>query len=271
MDSLNFITDLPQILMLHLPQILKALLTLFVGLWAIGWLTRLMDSAMQKKGLDQTIRPFLSSLISVGLKVMLLLSVAGMFGIETTSFIAIFTALAFAVGTALSGSLGHFASGVILLIFRPYKVGDLVTIGGGQTGVVSEIQVFNTILLTPDNKKIIIPNGVVTSNIMTNISGQGKIRVDMKFMVHEEVNIDKARACIKSVADASELILKDPSVDIYVNELPTGMIEFAVRPWCKSDDYWGVYFYMKEEVKKAFDRDEHILLPKSGLEIKLQS
>ncbi|MBL7817025.1 MAG: mechanosensitive ion channel [Saprospiraceae bacterium] len=268
MNFSYFTHFLPQVAMMYLPKIAMALLTLLIGLWVIGWVTRIMDNGMQKRGLDNTIRPFLSSLMSVGLKVMLLLSVASMFGIETTSFIAIFTALAFAVGTALSGSLGHFASGVLLLIFRPYKVGDLVSIGGGQTGKVSEIQVFNTILLTTDNKKIIIPNGVVTSNIMTNISGQGQIRVDMLFHVAETEDIDKVRACIQKVADESSLVLKTPPVDIYVNNLPTGSIEFLVRPWCNSDDYWDAYFYMKEGIKRSFNK-EGIETPKSGLEVYL--
>ncbi len=193
MDFTDSLSDLSQLFMQYLPKIAMVVLTLVIGLWIIGWITQLLEKAMQKRGFDQTIRPFLASLVNVGLKVMLLLSVAGMFGIETTSFVAIFAALAFAIGSALSGSLGHFASGVILLISRPYKVGDLVTIGGGQTGTVNEIQVFNTVLLTLDNKKIIIPNGVVTSNIMTNISGQGTIRVDMTFNVAGSSDIDTVR------------------------------------------------------------------------------
>ena len=148
MDFTDSLSDLSQLFMQYLPKIAMVVLTLVIGLWIIGWITQLLEKAMQKRGFDQTIRPFLASLVNVGLKVMLLLSVAGMFGIETTSFVAIFAALAFAIGSALSGSLGHFASGVILLIFRPYKVGDLVTIGGGQTGVVNEIQVFNTVFIS---------------------------------------------------------------------------------------------------------------------------
>lgn len=268
MGLTGILEGLPQLILMFLPRVVMALLTLIIGLWIIGWIARIFENTMQKRGLDSTIRPFLSSIISVGLKVMLLLSVAGMFGIQTTSFIAIFTALAFAVGSALSGSLGHFASGVLLLIFRPYKVGDLVTIGGGQTGYVTEIQVFNTILTTSDNKKIIIPNGVVTSNIMTNISGQGNIRVDMTFIVGDDADIDKVRESIKRVADASPLILKEPAIDIYVNNLPAGMIEFLVRPWCNSSDYWKVYFYMREEVKKAFNRD-NIPAPKSSMDVNL--
>lgn len=269
MDFSNLLVDIPHLVGQYLPKVAMAVLTLIIGLWLIGWISRLFENAMQRQGLDSTIRPFLTSIANVGLKVMLLLSVAGMFGIQTTSFIAIFTALAFAIGSALSGSLGHFASGVLLLVFRPYKVGDLVTLGGGQTGVVDEIQVFNTVLLTPDNKKIIIPNGVVTSNIMTNISGQGKIRVDMTFNVAANADINAVRACIQRVSDASPLILKNPSTDIFVNNLPVGMIEFAVRPWCESDNYWDVYFYMKEEIKKAFDR-ENIPSPKPGMDVNLK-
>ena len=155
-----------------------------------------------------------------------------MFGIETTSFVAIFSALAFAIGMALQGSLGHFASGVMLLVFKPYKVGDLVDLGG-NVGVVEEIQVFNTILLTPDNKKIIIPNGVVTGGVIQNISGQGEIRVDMTYGIGYDDNIDQARKVIQSVADTCPQILKDKPVDIFVSELADSSVNFVVRPWAK--------------------------------------
>ncbi len=252
MDKLFNLETLGDTLTSYIPKIAGALLTLIIGLWIIGWVTKLIKKAMQKRGIDDTIRPFLTSLINVGLKILLLISVAGIFGVETTSFVAIFGAMAFAIGMALQGSLGHFASGVMILIFKPYLVGDLVEIGG-QTGVVKEIQVFNTVLITPDNKKIIIPNGVVTSGVITNISGQGEIRVDMTYGIGYTDDIDEAKKIFAKVAKTCPQILQDKEVDVFVSELADSSVNFAVRPWAKSEHYWDVYFYMHEQVKKELD------------------
>ncbi len=271
MESLFDPAALTALFMQYAPKVLGALLTLVVGLWLVNWLTRQIRAMLRARGVDENVQPFIASVISVGLKVMLLLSVAGMFGIETTSFIAILSALAFAVGMALQGSLGHFASGVLILIFKPYKVGDLVNISG-NTGVVEEIQVFNTLLLTPDNKRVIIPNGVVTSGIMTNISGPGTIRVDMTYGISYGTDIDHARQVIQEVADGCPLVLKTPAVDILVDKLADNSVNFAVRPWCKSEHFWDVHFYMHEHIKKAFGNagfelptpELHVHLPKAG-------
>ncbi|WP_020538073.1 mechanosensitive ion channel family protein [Lewinella cohaerens] len=234
-------------------KVIGAVLTLIIGFWIVGRITSAMDKGMMKKGIDETIRPFLSSLVSVGLKVMLLLAAASMFGIETTSFIAIFSALAFAVGLALQGSLGHFASGVLLLTFRPYKVGDLVTIGGGETGTVKGIQIFNTVLVTLDNKHIIVPNGVVTSNVITNISGQGIIGVELTFGIGYGDSIDKAREIILAVGKECPWILDDPAQGVVVGELAGSSVNLNTRPFCNSEHYWDTFFYMQEHVKKGFD------------------
>ena len=143
----------------------------------------------------------------------------------------------------LQGSLGHFASGVLLLVFKPYKVGDLVELDG-KVGHVQGIQVFNTVIKTQDNKTIIIPNGLVTSNTITNISGEGLIRVDLTFGIGYSDDIDKARQVMQQVADKNDKILKTPPIDILVSELADSSVNFAVRPWCHPDDYWDVYFYM---------------------------
>ena len=182
------------------------------------------------------------------------MSVASMFGIETTSFIAIFSAMAFAIGLALQGSLGHFASGVLLLIFKPYKVGDLVDIGGGQVGTVEAIQVFNTLLLTLDNKRIYVPNGVVTSNVITNISGQDIIGVELTFGIGYGDSIDKAREAILKVGKECEWVLDDPAQGVFVGELGDSSVNLATRPFCKSEYYWETFFYMNEHVKKEFDK-----------------
>ena len=261
----NYLSQFTNAAIQYAPTVALALLTWLVGSWIINWLLRLLTDMMTKRNMDSSVRPFLVSIVEVGLKVMLLLTVAGMFGVQTTSFIAIFAALSFAIGTALSGSLAHFASGVLVLIFKPYKVGDLVTVAG-QTGTVTAIQVFNTVLLTLDNKKIIVPNGAVTSGVITNISGQGQIRVDMLINVAGDSDIDKVRSVILEVANACPLVLKDPAAGTVVSKLPVGMIEFAVVPWCKSEHYWDVYFYMHEHLKKAFDKNG-IALPKPGMEV----
>jgi small conductance mechanosensitive channel len=255
--EINF-DQISSMVIAYTPRVVLALLTLVIGFWLIGWLTKMVSKALEKRNIDETVRPFITSLISVGLKVMLLFSVAAQFGIETTSFIAIFSALAFAIGLALQGSLGHFASGIMLLVFKPYQVGDLVDLGD-KVGVVEAIQVFNTILRTVDNKRVIIPNGVVTSGVITNISGQGEIRVDMTFGIGYSSDIDKARAVILEVAQRCEQIFKDKDVDVFVSELADSSVNFVVRPWAKSEHYWDVYFFMHENIKKSFD--------KAGIEI----
>lgn len=237
----------------YIPNIVGALLTLIIGFWVIGWITKLVRHTMSRRNIDQTVQPFLASLVNVGLKILLLLSVAGMFGIETTSFIAIFSALALSIGLALQGNLGHFASGVLLLIFRPFKVGDWVKIGDFQ-GHISEIQVFNTVLVTNENKKVILPNGVVTSGAIVNLSGLGDLKVFMRFGVSYDDDINAVREVILGVARSCPHILQDKPIDIFVEELATQSIEYAVRPWCKSENYWAVFFYMQENVKKALDQ-----------------
>jgi len=238
----------------YAPKVVGAIITLIIGFWLAGMITRIARGAMKKRGMDDTIIPFLSSLINVGIKVLVLLSVAGMFGIETTSFVAIFGAMAFAIGMALQGSLGHFASGVMLLTFRPYKVGDLVDLGG-SVGVVEEIQIFNTVLMTPDNKRLIIPNGVVTGGVITNISGQGEVRVDMTFGIGYNDDIDKARAIMQDVIKTCPQVMKDKPVDIFVSELADSSVNFTVRPWANSAHYWDVFFFLNENIKKAFDKE----------------
>jgi len=238
----------------YAPKVVGAILTLIIGFWIIGMITRGIGKLMERNGFDETIRPFLTSLAGVGLKIMLLLAVAGMFGVETTSFVAIFGAMAFAIGMALQGSLGHFASGVMLLVFKPYKVGDLVTIGGGETGSVEEVQVFNTVLRTLDNKKIFVPNGVVTSNVITNISGQETVGVELTFGIGYNDNIDQARKVILDVGKQCPWILENPKQGVVVAELGDSSVNLATRPFCKSEHYWDTFFYMQENVKKEFDK-----------------
>lgn len=244
---------LSQLVTAYAPKVLGALITLIIGFWLAGVITRYARKGMEQRNMDQSIIPFLCSLISVGIKVMVLIAAASMFGIETTSFVAVFGALAFAVGMALQGSLAHFASGVLILTFKPFKVGDLVEIGGGKTGVVREIQVFNTVLSNAENRRIIIPNSLVTSNPITNITGQGTTGVTLTFGIGYDDDIDKARQIILDIGQSCEHVIADPPQVVVVSSLGDSSVNLTTRPFCKSENYWDVFFYMQENVKKAFD------------------
>ena len=269
MENKTIVDQVMEMAINYAPKVALALLSLIIGFWIIGWITKRITKAMEKSKVDETIRPFLVSLVNVGLKVLLLLSVASMFGVQTTSFLAVLGAMAFAIGMALQGSLGNFASGVMILLFKPYKVGDLVEIQG-HTGHVSEIQIFNTLLLTPDNKKIILPNSVVTSGAITNISGQGIIRVDMTFGIGYGDDIKLARSVIQKVSDSCPHVLEDKETDIFVSELADSSVNFAVRPWCKSEHFWDVYFYMHENIKLQLD-ENNISIPFPQMDVHMPS
>ena len=254
---------------LYVPKVLGALAVIIIGFWIANRLSKVVSNRMEKSGMDATVRPFLRSLIGTGLKILVLFAAAGMVGIEVTGFIAIFSAMVFAIGLALQGSLGHFASGVLLLFFRPYRVGDLVTIGGGNTGTVEGIQLFNTVLATLDNKRLIVPNGTVTSNVITNISGQGIIGVELTFGIGYNDSIDKAREIILQVGKESPYVLEEPAQAVVVAELADSSVNLATRPFVKSDDYWDALFYMQEHVKKAFDA-EGISIPFPQVDVHMQ-
>ena len=237
------------------PKVLLALVTLVVGFWIIGKIVSFARNGIARSGMDDTLAKFLSSLISIALKIMLLLSVAGMFGVNTTSFIAIFSALMVGIGMALNGTIGHVASGIMLMIFRPFKLGDLVKIGGGATvGTVDAINAFNTTLKTLDNKRIIIANSNVTGNDITNISGQGEVGVELTFGIGYGDDIDKARKIILDVGSSCPYILDSPEQGVVVAELGDSSVNLATRPFCKSEHYWDTLFFMQENVKKEFDK-----------------
>lgn len=237
----------------YLPKVVLAVVVLIVGFWVVNKVIGLITKAMNSSNLEPSLQRFLGSIIAVFLKILLVLSVAGMVGIDTTSFIAIFGALMVGIGMALNGTIGHFASGVLLMIFKPFKVGDLVTIGGGETGTVEAINAFNTTLETLDNKRIIISNSNVTGNTITNISGQEIIGVELTFGIGYNDDIDKARQIILQVGKECTWVLEDPAQGAVVAELADSSVNLATRPFCKSEHYWDTLFYMQEHVKKQFD------------------
>jgi small conductance mechanosensitive channel len=191
-------------------------------------------------------------MVSVGLKVLLLITVAGMIGIETTSFVAIIGALGLAVGLALQGSLANFAGGVLILVFKPFKTGDLIE-SGGQTGVVQEIQIFNTILLTPDNKTVILANGAVSNNTIINYTRHGNLRVDITMAIAPDADIVKARTVAMDVLSTYDNVLAEPLPSVNVNKVGDGMVTLAIRPYTTVDHYWDVFFGVQEKIKYAFD------------------
>ena len=235
-------------------KIVGAVVALIVGLWVIGTLTRFMARIMKKREMDPSLTSFIRSLVNILLKVALVISIAGMVGIEMTSFIAILGAAGLALGLALSGTLQNFAGGVMILIFKPYKVGDVVE-AQGYTGKIKEIQIFNTIMLTPDNKTIIIPNGGMATGSMTNYSTEPQRRVDMTFGIGYGDNAAKAKEVLKGLIVADERILKDPEPFIALSELGDSSVNFVVRAWVESTDYWGVYFDMQEKVYNTFAKE----------------
>ncbi|MBX2877891.1 MAG: mechanosensitive ion channel family protein [Saprospiraceae bacterium] len=249
------------------PKLVGAIFVLIIGLWIIGGITRFAQKAMERSGLDKDVIPFLSSLVSVILKVLLLLSIAGMVGIETTSFIALIGMLGLAIGMALQGTLGHFASGVMILLFKPYRVGDLVDLQG-QLGHVEEIQVFNTIIKTLDNKRVIVPNGTATSGIITNLSTHEYLRVDLNVAMPYEEDFDKVQGIIQNALQQVPKVMHNPTPDVEIEKFNEHNILLAVRPYAKTEDYWDVYFGAYRAVKAALGKHNiKVAYPKREVQV----
>jgi small conductance mechanosensitive channel len=244
-------------------RVLLAIVTLIVGLWLIGWIIRLLSSVMTKRHVDRDVQPFLLSLVSGLLRVLLLISIASTLGVATTSFVAIIGAAGLAVGLALQGSLANFAGGVLILIFKPFRVGDLIS-AEGFTGNVEAIRIFDTTLVTLDNKTIILPNGPLSTSAITNISTKGTIRVDQVYTVGSQNDIDATEACIRRVIAACPYALKDRQHDVLISKLNANSRDYDVRVWTRSETYWDTHYFMLENVARQFGKDS-ILAPKPQL------
>ena len=238
----------------YAPKLALAILTLFIGLWIISGIVKLIKLSMERSKVDPTLVPFMSSLISWGLKVLLFISVASMIGIATTSFVAVLGAAGLAIGLALQGSLANFAGGVLVMVFKPYKVGDLIE-SQGHLGVVKEVQIFNTILIAPQSKQVIIPNGATSNGSIVNYTVEGKIRVDLTVGVSYDADIDKTKAVLMDVLTANDKVMQDPAPFVGVLEMGDSSVNFAVRPHCLPKDYWDVFFSVNEAMKKALDKN----------------
>lgn len=250
-DSAQYVETLINLFVAWGPKLAGAVLALIIGLWLANMIAGGLNRSMEKSEVDPSLRPFVKSLVSTLLKVLVVVSVLGMVGIQMTSFIAILGAAGLAIGMALSGTMQNFAGGVMILIFKPFKVGDFID-AQGYTGTVNTIQIFNTILKTPDNKTIIIPNGGLSTSSMVNYSTEPTRRVDWTFGVAYGDDIDKAKEVLHSLLVTNESVLKDPEPFVELGELADSSVNITVRAWVNAADYWAVHFYMLDMVYRKF-------------------
>ena len=239
-------------------NVITAILILIIGLWLTKKIVKITKKLMDKRGLDITLQKFIGDLVGWVLKILIFITAISQVGIETTSFIAILGAAGLAIGLALQGTLANFAGGTLIMIFKPFKVGDLIE-AQGQLGVVKEIQIFVTKLTSPENKLVIIPNGILSNGNIINYTEEGKLRVDLTFGVGYDEDIKKTKNVLMEVMLSNKNVLKDPAPTVNVSELADSSINFAVRPWATPENYWNVYFGILEEGKNALD--------KAGIEI----
>lgn len=240
------------------PKLIAAILIWIIGSWVIKVLLKGIKKAMNSRSYDESLKKFLLNLINWIFKIVLIIVVLGTVGVETTSFAALIAAAGLAIGMALQGSLGNFAGGVLIMIFRPIKIGDLIE-AQGEIGVVKEIEIFTTKLTGLSNKEIIIPNGALSNGNIVNYTTEGTRRVDLVFGVSYDADIKQTQDVLMNVLISHPKVLKDPQPTVNVLELADSSVNFAVRPWCKVEDYWDVYFDVTKNTKLELD--------KAGIEI----
>ncbi|MGB5821515.1 MAG: mechanosensitive ion channel domain-containing protein [Saonia sp.] len=257
MENLSLETILGYIETYGVP-LLKAILIFVIGSWVIHKIVKILYKVMTTRDYDISLQKFLANLISWSLKIFLIIMVISTLGVETTSLAALIAAAGLAIGLALQGSLGNFAGGVLLIIFKPYKIGDLIE-AQGVLGAVKEIEIFTTKLITPQNKLAIVPNGAMANGNIINYTAEGKMRVDTTIGIGYGEDIKMAKEVLLGVLTSNSKVMDDPAPSVNVSELADSSVNFAVRPFCKPEDYWDVYFATLEGCKLALD--------KAGIEI----
>lgn len=233
-------------------NLITAIVIFFVGKWVVNLVVKGLLNAMQKSDVDTTLRRFVANLARMLLMLFVIIAAIGALGVKTASLVALIGAAGLAVGLALQGSLSNFAAGVLIVLFRPYKVGDWIE-GGGVSGSVEEVQILTTVLKTGDNKRVIIPNSQIMGTTITNYSANETRRVDLVVGVSYSDDLDKVRKELEGLVAADDRILDEPAVTIAVSELADSSVNFVLRPWVNTSDYWGVYFGLTEAIKKRFD------------------
>ena len=250
-------------------KILAAIIVFLLGRWIIKLIKKWMANGLMSRHGDPTLHSFLSNLVSVVLYFILIISIVGILGINTSSLVALLASAGLAVGMSLGGTLQNFAGGVLIIMFRPFKVGDFISTQGHE-GKVNEIQIFNTHILTVDNKEVILPNGALATGVLTNYSRQGTRRVDWTFSIAYGDDYDKAKAVLRRLCDEDQRILKSPEPFIELVKLNESSVDITVRGWVESADYWGVFFSMNEKVYKTF-ATENLNIPFPQMDVHLKS
>ncbi|MGE9310273.1 mechanosensitive ion channel family protein [Niabella sp. CJ426] len=236
----------------YAPKVVGAILVYIIGSWIIKKIAQLLNKLFIKRNYDPSLRTFLSSLVRVALTILLMLSVFEMIGVKITAFAALLAGAGLAIGAALNGSLGNFAGGVMMLLFKPFKVGDMIE-AQGQTGIVLEQGIFNTIILTADNKTVILPNGALSTGTIINYTAHGNLRVDLTMAIAPDMDIAKAREVAIAAMKEHPKVLDTPTPEVSVLKVGDGMVTLAIRPYTTQPDYWDVYFGVQELVKNAWD------------------
>ena len=250
----------------YVPPFLLAVILLIAGLRVIAKMRAVTAGAMRAAGINENLVPFLSTMVAVGLKIILFLAVAGIVGIDTASFVAVIAAASFAVGLALQGSLSNFAAGIIILIFRPYKVGQWIEVCD-RFGRVEEIQIFNTIMSTPGNKTLIIPNGQVVDNIVTNFSERGHVRLELNVTMPYGEDFPRVKGIIMDVLSSTPGVLNEPESEVGIETFDSHSIILTVRPYVAPDDYWPVTFEVHQRIKEAFHANQVQVSYSEGIEL----
>lgn len=273
MDFSNLLAKVYELLTVYGMRVVAAIVIFVVGRWVAMGVAKIIKRVMLKSKVDVTLVSFVRNLSYIALLAFVIIAALNQLGIQTASFIAVLGAAGLAIGLALQGSLGNFAAGVLMIIFKPFKVGDFIE-GAGTAGTVEKIEIFTTQLKSPDNKTIIVPNGKMTGDNIVNYTMKGTRRVELVFGIGYDDDIDKARSSIKEIVDQDGRVLKDPAPQIVVAELANSSVNFKVRVWTSSDDYWPFFFDTTEKVKKQFDaqgisipfpqRDVHVYKHEEG-------
>lgn len=266
---MDYVEQIVEMIIAYAPKVAGAILVLIIGFWVASRIGKMIYNRLSKSNMDEAVKAFMRSLISVLLKILVVFSAAGIVGIETASFIAVLAAAGFAIGLALQGSLSNFAAGVLILLFKPYKIGDFISTQG-YSGTVKEIQIFSTILTALDNRIIIIPNGSIINAPVENITANPERQLDLTFGIGYSDNIDKAKTVLESEIKNCPGYLEDQGHKIMVRELADSSVNFAVRFWTKTEDYWTAFFHMQEHVKKSFDQ-KGVSIPFPQMDIHIPS
>lgn len=253
MNAEEILNDLTEIIVGYGPRLVGAILVWFVGRLLIRIMNRIINSQLERRQIDVSLKPFVKTVINTTFQILLIISVLSTMGIEMTSFVAILGAAGLAIGMALSGTLQNFAGGVIILLLKPFKADDLVE-AQGYIGKVKEIQIFNTVLVTPDNKTVIIPNGGLATGSLINYTGQATRRVDFTFGIGYGDSTEEARKVLMNLIDQDERILKDPEPLVEVGGLGSSSVDMTVRVWTNTDDYWPVFYTMNDKVYNEFNK-----------------